>query len=214
MNHGLASVRRRKPPTSVRRRKSSASVKRLNRCSNASSTAPGLFRPGNTHGLSAFRALLHLEITSSSPRSHPPMSLGNAETSPRLRRLDPSRQAERTDRSRPARSALLAFSPSEALPLAAGVTVARPLLSRAFRPFSDTPANRSTESEPVHLRVSPCGEPVSRSRPQATLTGTDPSGVSHLFVPRGPVLPLPKERPFRTPNGFGKTLRREPHFRR
>jgi len=53
-----------------------------------------------------------------------------------------------------------------------------------------------------------------RGRSQATLTGTGPSGVHHLFVSRGSSLPLPKERPTHTPDTFSKILRREPHFER
>lgn len=151
---------------------------------------------------------------------------------PRLRRFDPSKQAKRTGRNRTARSALLAFFPSEALPLAAGETVSRLFLSRASDLASASlragePANRNPEPESVHLRVSPCGEPVSRSgrkRPDRhrplwgfptssfpVTRATTPERA--LSPPKGRCHPREGHRQ-RASDVFSKTLRREPHLRR
>ena len=173
-------------------------MKRLSLCSSASSIAPGLFHPGNAHGLFASRALLRPKSGDVSPRRPPPMPLGRAETQPRLRRLDLSGQAVQPDRSRATRSALLAFFPSEALPLAAGRTVTRPLLSRACLP--GPPRQQADATDAV-------GAPQSLTSRRAGFTIDAASDISRYR----PLWGLPPLRTLRaspkTPKGsLGRSL--------
>jgi hypothetical protein len=83
--------------------------------------------------------------------------------------------------------ALLAFTPSEALPLAAVAPASRHLLSRAFSdPPNQTTATEATAerlSEPDrHLRVSPSGKRGLATKTKRPKPPTGPSGVCHLVA--------------------------------